>query len=166
MTIGRERTSSSFSSEQTARIRSAVLRSREALWATGEYDPLVFARAFIAHGGVQIPGAAVPAGAGLAAAILEALRGGGEEATDEHVAREAHRARTETRWAQAAAAASTVGFVIALGAHSGENPACQALLARDYGLGAGVVPKEHVVVFPPACYDYTCTPVREDEIEQ
>jgi len=155
-----------YTAEQRRRIRDAVAATRAALRENGRYEPAAFARAFAAHGGVQIPGAPDDDRTrALARALPEVLERGAPP-EDEHLAREAHRACVEARWARAAASDKVVGLYLRLGPRAQSHPACQALLAEDHGLGAGVFPKSHVLVLPADCLDYDYVPVLEDEVEQ
>ncbi|NIR31597.1 MAG: hypothetical protein GWN84_20255 [Gammaproteobacteria bacterium] len=159
--------SSSYTPQQAAAVRKAIAYARAALQEAGRYDPLDFARAFIDSGGVQIPGHGEDSERAqhIARATLAVLAGA-ENADDDDVLREAHRARVETRWAQAAREDGVVGFFLRLGPRAAADPRCRTLLDVDYGLGAGVIPKTHILVPPPCCRDYDYVPVRDHEVEQ
>lgn len=157
-----------YTAEQIDRIRSAVAEARAALRAQGRYEPLDFARVYVAHDGVQLPGqpADAPGRARLAEALLEALAEGRDAPGDPALAHELERVRNETRWAQAQDAEEIVGFRLELPPAALLERPCRELLKRDRGLGPAVFPKTQVVVLPPGCHGARFVPVREYEIEQ
>lgn len=157
-----------YTPEQVDIIRNAVLMGREAVQRAQRDDTLVFARAFVRHGGVQIPGdvGGEPLRKRVADQLLESLRTGQATSDDTNVRREIKRCHTEARWASAAASDKVVGFHLTLGPMAAEIVACREFLGQDYGLGAAVFPKERVVVLPSVCSDYQFVPVLEDEVEQ
>jgi hypothetical protein len=159
---------SEYTTEQIERIRTAVAEARAALRARSHYDPLEFARVYVAHDGVQIPGESpdTDARAGLAERLLRALSDGGDAADDPALAREIARVRQETRWAEAGESDEIVGFRLELPPAALLERPCRALLKLDRGLGAAVFPKTQVVVLPPVCGGARFVPVREYEIEQ
>ncbi len=155
--------------EQIALVVDAVREGRAALQEAGVDDPLVFARAYVEHNGIQIPGKPNDheRSQEIAAKLMHALgRGLDDPDDDADVAREMHRVRTETRIALHLEVRSVIGFLLELGSASTMDVACLELLAEDCGLGAAVFPKARVVVPPPWCLDYDFTPIREDEVEQ
>lgn len=156
-----------YTEEQIEAIRSAIRQGRNAMARAGRWQPEVFARAFIEHGGIRIPGEpGPPERAGqVAGEVLAVLRGEAQPG-DEHVAREVHRARVEARWARAARSENVVGFLLRFGPGCDRNPACLAVLGEDHGLGAGVFPVSRILVLPPGCDDYEYVPVTENEVEQ
>lgn len=157
-----------YTAEQVQAIRAAITEGREAMRQSQRYDPLVFARAYVNHGGIQIPGA--PANTTRAEAVAKALLARLVKANaardDEDVQRELKRVQTEVRWAALAESDKVVGFYLRLGPPAELEAACRQLLGQDHGLGAAVFPKTQVVVLPAACRDYEFVPVLEDEIEQ
>jgi hypothetical protein len=157
-----------FSPEQIAIIRSAVQSGRAAVQRQRCDDPCVFARAFIAENGVQIPSQPQEQDTAqrVAQQVLRVLRTGEPLKGDEDVAREAHRARIETRLALSLSSERSVGFTVRLGPQAQSDPACRVIIGEDLGLGAAVFPMNRVVVMPPWCLDYDFTPISEDEIEQ
>jgi len=153
-----------YTQAQVGAIARAVRAGRDA--AAGADDgALAFAAAFVAAGGVQVPGAeGDDAGAErIATALLEALRGGALPDGDD-VRREIARARAEAAWA--AASERVVGFRLQPGPRAAAAPEVRALAGTDHGLGAGVVPKTRVVVLPPDCDDCAFVPVTDDDVEQ
>ena len=159
---------SEYTAEQVQAIRTAITMGREAMQQSQRYDPLVFARAYVAHGGIQIPGA--PADTTRAEAVAKVLLSRLAQAhtpgDDEDVQRELKRVQTEVRWATVAESDKVVGFYLRLGPTAELEAACRQLLGQDHGLGTAVFPKTQIVVVPAACRDYEFVPVLEDEIEQ
>ncbi len=157
-----------YTAEQVQAIRGAIAKGREAMQRAKGYDPLVFARAYVAHSGVQIPGApADTTGVETVAKALLAVLAKAEVASgDEHLQRELKRVHTEVRWVTLAESEKVVGFYLRLGPAAALEAACRQLLGEDHGLGAAVFPKTRIVVLPAACGDYEFVPVLEDEIEQ
>lgn len=153
-----------YTPEQLSQIRLAVAQGREAMRAAGRFEPLVFARAFVAAGGAQVPGG-VGDDRSLGARLLHALEHG-EVASDALLAREIERARNEARWAQLAESEAVVGFHLRLPPAALLDPKCRELLKADHGLGAAVFRKAEIVVLPAACDGASFTPVYEHEIEQ
>lgn len=157
-----------YTPEQLQIIRTAVHAGREAMQRAGRYDPIVFARAFIAHRGIQRPGTSTEAAVLqlLGHHVLASLRTGRPTSPDETVLREMKRAQSEARWVMLAQAEKVIGFYLRLGPAAQLRAPCRELLMQDHGLGAAVFPKERVVVLPPGCEDHEFVPVREDELEQ
>jgi len=155
-----------WTSSQARAIARAVEAGRAAVRETGRADRLAFARAYVEAGGVQVPGRPDEDGrAGeIAAALLHAL-GRGATSDDPDVAREIVRVERETALAGALRDPHIVGFVVDLGETGAADPACQALLGRDFGLGAAVWPRSRVAVPPPWCLDYAFLPIGEGEVE-
>lgn len=153
-----------YTPQQLAQIRLAVAQGREAMRAAGRFEPLVFARAFVAAGGAQAPGGAGD-GPSLGARLLHALEHG-EAASDALLAREIERARNEARWARLAESEAVVGFHLRLPPAALLDAKCRELLKADRGLGAAVFRKAEIVVLPAACDGASFTPVYEHEIEQ
>lgn len=157
-----------YTPEQVAIIRVAIVKGHEAMQRQGKFEPLVFARAFIEHGGIQIPGKPEneKARREVARQLLRSLETDkcvSEEAT---LVREVNRAQIEAQWAAAAVSDKVVGFRVTLSQNAQANPNCLAIVGADHGLGEAVIRKAEVVVLPPECDGYTITPVLEDEIEQ
>ena len=157
-----------FAPEQIVIICSAVQAGRAAVQRQGCADPCVFARAFIAENGVQIPSEPQERRTAqwVAQQLLHALRTSEPSREDAHVARETHRAQIETRLALRLSSERSVGFTVRLGPRAQSDPACRAIINEDLGLGAAVFPRNRVVVMPPWCLDYNFTPISEDEVEQ
>jgi len=157
-----------FTPEQIEIIREAVGKGREAIRQSEKYDPLTFAKAFIGHGGIQIPGE--PGNdrrrQWVAEQLIASLERGELTTDDRTVAREVSRAQTEARWTAAAESDKVVGFHLSLSAQSRANPACLATVNQDYGLGAAVIPKARIVVLPAVCDGSSFDVILEDEVEQ
>lgn len=157
-----------FRARQLAVIRDAVAAGREAMRATGDYDALTFARAFIDAGGVQLPGRpdAEEEAAALGERLLQALAGGsGRHPGDPDLQREVDRARTEARWTAAQGDDKVVGFFMTLPEAALDSPTAEALSHENHGLGPGVFRKADIVVLQPDCDGARFHPVLEDEIE-
>lgn len=154
-----------YTPEQRERIRLAIAHGRDAMRVAGQFEPLVFARAFIAAGGLQVPGAAADTAA-LAARVVTALEQNESGNADALVAREVERARAEARWTQLAESDAVVGFHLQLPGAARLDAACREILKSDHGLGAAVFRKFEIVVLPPACDGARFTPVYDHEIEQ
>lgn len=157
----------SYSPDQILAIRRAIAEGRAAVSGHGHRDLLRFAAAYVAHGGIQVPGQpedqkARDAIARRLMAILESTA----TAEDPSVMRELARVKMETQWANAARLPKVVGFRLQLGPEALRRTECLALLAVDRGLGAAVFGKTEVVVLPPGCEDCEFIPVMEDEVEQ
>ena len=157
-----------YTSAQVHTIEIAIQRGREAMQQSKRFDALVFARAFIDHGGVQIPSQPdnETKREQIAAQLIAALESGRSTSADPTLARELRRAHAEAHWASAAESDKVVGFHLKLGPAATLQGVCRELLTRDYGLGAGVFPKGRIMVLPPACDDHEFTPLLEDEVEQ
>lgn len=153
-----------YTPEQLEHIRLAVGAGREAMRLAGRFEPLVFARAFTAAGGVQMPGKPGDAQS-LAARLIHALDRG-EVSTDPLLTREIERARSEARWAALAEADDVVGFRMDLPPAAVLEPICRELMKADHGLGAAVFRKAEIVVLPAVCGNARFTPVYDHEIEQ
>lgn len=158
---------SAYTPDQIKIIRHAVAAGRDAARRQHDYSPLVFARAYVAHGGVQLPGDGdEPRRALLAQRLLDLLEQGKGHTDDADLQRELHRVRTEARWAEATLSDKVVGFRLQLSGEALNRPECLTLLGTDRGLGAAVFRKGEVVVLPVGCSDAAFIPVVEDEIEQ
>jgi hypothetical protein len=157
-----------YSAEQIRIIKQAMALGRAAMQRSRRYEALIFAEAYVAHGGVQIPGAEGDevARARIADRLLESLRSGHTGTADQHVLREIKRVQAEVRWARLAESDQVVGFHLRLGPAAQLEMACRELLHQDHGLGAAVFPKAQTVVVPVGCEDYEFTPVLEHELEQ
>ena len=153
-----------YTPEQLQHIRLAVGAGREAMRLAGRFEPLIFARAFAAAGGVQLPGKAGDAPS-LAARLIQALDRA-ETSTDPLLTREIERARSEARWAALAEADDVVGFRMDLPPAAVLEPICRELMKADHGLGAAVFRKAEIVVLPAVCGSARFTPVHDHEIEQ
>ncbi|HET8700452.1 MAG TPA: hypothetical protein VFL97_02155 [Nitrococcus sp.] len=158
----------SYSARQLAAIRDAVAAAREALRCSGSNDPLAFARAFIAAGGIQVPGCPDDAAAmrALGERLLRALAGGSYlHPQDPDLQREIERSCTETRWTAMMRDEKVVGFLVQLPTHALRSPTAQALSRADQGLGPGVLRKGDIAVLQPECDGARFIAVLEDEIE-
>lgn len=158
----------SYTPEQTARIRHAIVKGREAMRINDRFDALTFAHAYIENQGIQIPGAPDNEAARqhIAQQIIAALRADGAGSDSPDVTRELRRIHAEAHWASEARSDNVVGFRLELGPRAANHPECQMLANSDHGLGAAVFRKVEVVILPPACMDSTFVPVLEHEIEQ
>jgi len=157
-----------YTAEQIAIIADAVRAARAALQRARSDDPVLFARTYIAHDGVQIPGepGAREAAGRLAERLMAALaEDESPAAVEEDLAVELRRVRAEAQLSRELDSAKVVGFRVELGAAAQQHPAAAALLGADFGLGAAVYPSTRVVVLPPSCLDYAYRPVLEDEVE-
>ena len=155
-----------YTPAQTQRIRLAIADGREAMRRTGQFQPAVFAYAFVAAGGLQIPGASDDSEAPpLATQLLQLVTQGG---TSNHpvLRRELERAHNEARWAQAAEADDVIGFRLELAPAAVLDRSCREALKADHGLGSAVFRKEEIVVLPAACEGVRFFPVYAYEIEQ
>lgn len=154
-----------YTPEQLEQIRLAVAQGREAMRIAGRFEPLEFARAFVAAGGVRVPGATTDDPA-LGAELLHALEQSATATGNAILTREIERARNEARWAQLAESDAVVGFHLRLPPVALLDPKCRQILKADRGLGAAVFRKAEIVVLPAACDGASFTPVYEHEIEQ
>lgn len=159
--------SADYTPEQISLIREAIAEARAALGAAGRFNALIFAQAFCAHGGVQIPGRpGDPAANELGAALLRVLAGEQAEGLDADLEREIERARRETSWAEDAERDDVIGFRLDLPPRALLYPACRELLKADRGLGSAVFRKAEIVVLPPRCDGARFVPVHDYEIEE
>lgn len=155
-----------FRARQVARIRDAVAAGREALRRAGDFDPLRFARAFVAAGGPQVPDAPPEAGEALGERLLRALAAGQRHAADDpDLERELQRVRTEARWAEAQDDDQIVGFLLRLPSAAEDSPTAEALAHQSQGLGPGVFRKGDIVVLQPECDGARFVPVSAHEVE-
>lgn len=157
-----------YTGGQIAAISGAVRAARAELQRERSDDPLLFARTYVAHDGVQVPGEpeARDAARELAERLVAALREGPAVAErDADLAVELQRVRAEAALARPLDSPKVVGFRLELGPAAARDPAAAGLLGADFGLGAAVYPPTRVVVPPPACLDYAFRPVLEDEVE-
>ncbi|RFA31014.1 hypothetical protein CAI21_03315 [Alkalilimnicola ehrlichii] len=157
----------SYKAKQIARIKDAVLAARTALRESGDFDPLRFAKVYVAHEGVQLPGRVDDDAERerVGQALLRALRlqsGGGQ---DPDVARELHRIEQEVDWLRYACQDDVVAFRAQLGPQAEKEPACQALVKEGNGLGPGLYGKYDVIVLRPECSDCRFVPVHQHELE-
>ena len=157
-----------YTPAQVQTIRDAIAKGREAMQRAKRYDPLVFAQAYIDHGGVQLPGETKDSALSrrIAKQLLASLKSGRTSSDDAQLHRELKRVHTEVRWVTLAESDKIVGFYLRLGPAAELEAACRQLLGEDLGLGAAVFPKTRIVVLPAACDDYEFVPVLEDEVEQ
>lgn len=157
-----------YTPEQVQIIRNAVQKARDTMQRARRFEAIVFAKAFVENGGIQIPGKAgsEPMRKRVAQHVLESLKTGRATSDDATVLREIKRAHSEVRWASAAESDRVVGFYLAFGPAAEQIATCREFLTQDYGLGAAVFPKERVVILPPTCDDYQFVPVLEHEVEQ
>lgn len=157
-----------FRARQIAVMERAVARAREVLRDSETPGPAVFARAFVAAGGAQVPGACPDddAHAALAHRLLRYLDAGWREAgADRDLQRELDRAHRETAWVAAESDDGVVGFYLELPADVLENPVAEAMSHASHGLGPGVFRKADLVVLQPECDGARFVPVREHDIE-
>ncbi len=134
----------------------------------GRYDPLVFARAFIDHQGMQIPGEPddETGARELADLLMRSLAAAEPLGNDATLRREFQRACSEAAWVQAAESERLVGFRFQPGPLAAQNPVCRMFVDQDRGLGAMVFPKGEIVVLPPECDGSTFVPVYEHDVEE
>ena len=153
-----------YTPEQLQQIRLAVAQGREAMRAAGRFEPVEFARAFVAAGGVQVPGAGDDPQ--LGSELLRALEHSTTVTGNALLTREIERARNEARWAALAESDAVVGFHLRLPPVALLDPKCRQILKADRGLGAAVFRKGEIVVLPAACDGASFTPVYDHDIEQ
>jgi hypothetical protein len=157
-----------YTPEQINAIRLAIAEAHATMRQQRRFEPLVFAQAFIAHGGIQIPGE--PDNLGeckrLAQSVILSLEAGRPVREDANLAREIRRTQIQARWCKSAESDKVVGFRLDFDEDTLKNPNCLALLGIDHGLGTAVTRKGQILVLPPECDGYTITPVLEDEIEE
>lgn len=157
-----------YRARQLGAIRDAIAAAREALRRSGGDDPLVFATAFVAEGGIQVPGRPgdVSAIRSLGESLLRALASGSyHQPNDPDLQREINRARNEARWVNVMREAKVVGFYLQLPPQALRSPTVEALSHENRGLGPGVFRKGDIVVLQPECDGARFIPVLEDEIE-
>lgn len=155
-----------YTPEQTQRLRRAIAEGREAMRRAGQFQPLVFAQAFLVAGGLQIPGAADNEETQrLADQLLQIIAQGGSS-NHPVLRRELERARNEARWTQAAEADDVIGFRLELAPAALLDRSCRQVLKADHGLGSAVFRKAEIVVLPAACEGARFFPVYAHEIEQ
>lgn len=157
-----------YRARQIGAIRDAIAAAREALQRSDSDDPLVFAKAFVAAGGIQVPGRPGDEGAmrSLGERLLRALaRGCYHDPDDPDLQREIDRARHEARWVSAMRDGKIVGFYLQLPPRALHSPTVEALSHENRGLGPGVFRKGDIVVLQPECDGARLIPVLEDEIE-
>jgi hypothetical protein len=156
-----------FKARQLAAIRDAVAAGRDAMREAGRFEPGVFARAFVAAGGVHIPGRRDEAAEqALAARLLDALNSGEySHPADRDLQREVDRARNEAKWTAAQADDKVVGFFLMLPESAHDSPVAEAVSHDSHGLGPGIYRKGDIVVLQPECDGARFVPVLEDEIE-
>lgn len=157
-----------YTPEQLVKIRRAVAKGREAMRRNDSFTPLVFARAYVEHDGLQIPGdgADEQSRREYAKGLIEAVENAQSVHDDALIAREIRRIHMEVQWALASQSDKVVGFRLKLGREAERHPECLALLSSDRGLGTSVFRKGEVVILPPNCDGGEFVPVTEDEIEQ
>jgi len=157
-----------YTAEQVKTIRHAIGAARRALAACGRFRPIEFARVFVRHAGIQIPGRPqdVELADKVASELLRSLELAAQTHDDVHVGRELHRARIECEWAELAGDEQVVGIRVVLGSESSALTLCRMALEQDFGLGAGVFPCSRIIVLAPACQDYRIAPVTAHEVEQ
>lgn len=157
-----------YRARQLAAIRDAVAAAREALRCNGTDDPLVFARAFVAQGGIQLPGRAddMVARRLLGEQLLRALASGVRHRPENpDLQREIDRVHNEVQWVAAQRDDKIVGFFLQLPTQARRSPTMEALSHSNSGLGPGVFRKGDIVVLQPECDGARFIAVLEDEIE-
>jgi len=155
-----------FRARQVARIRDAVASGRDALRRAARYDRELFARAYVAADGPQVPDAPPEAGAELGRRLLQAVAAGRREAPeDPDLHRELRRVDIETRWAEAQADDHIVGFLLRLPPSAEASPTAEALAHQSQGLGPGVFRKGEILVLQPECDGAELVPVTDHEVE-
>lgn len=157
-----------YRARQLAAIRDAIAAAREVLRCNGTDDPLEFARAFVAQGGIQVPGRPDDAEAmrALGERVLRAFASGSyHHPEDPDLQREVERVCNETHWVAAMRDDKVVGFFVQLPAHALRSPTVEALSHENRGLGPGVFRKGDIVVLQPECDGARFIAVLEDEVE-
>ncbi|KAB7619545.1 hypothetical protein [Alkalilimnicola sp. S0819] len=157
-----------YKARQIAAIEEAVMTGRRALKAAQNDDPRVFAHAYVAAGGVQIPGqpAAKDAAQALGRALLESLARNTAPAQENELLRfEWERVQQETEWVRQARDERVVGFRLVLSPAAERDMACAAISKQDHGYGRNLFPRLSIVVLPPQALGSRFVPVSVDEVE-
>ena len=157
-----------YRARQLGAIRNAIAAAREALRRSGSDDPLVFAKAFVAEGGIQVPGHPGDESAmrSLGERLLRAFASGCYHHPDDpDLQREIDRSRNEAHWVSVMHEEKVVGFYVQLPPQALRSPTVEALSHENRGLGPGVFRKGDIVVLQPECDGARFIPVLEDEIE-
>ncbi len=155
-----------FTPRQVFLIREAIYEGRMAM-ADGGADAMVFAMAFLDAGGLQVPGRELSDAerVRIHGHILESLGGTPTFLSEAEwvvpvVTREIERAFMESDLAASREKDEVVGFRLKVSARDAKDVFCRRITGADlYGLGAGVFPKEEIVVLPPHCESIHWEPV-------
>jgi len=155
-----------YKARQLATIREAIAAGRQALRDAASRDPQVFAQAYIAADGVQIPGQPrSEQAAELADQLRHCLASGTRRVTDPDLQREINRVHQEVQWLDAQYDDSVVGFLLQLPEAALESPTVEALSHQMEGLGPGIFRKADIVVLQPDCDGATFQPLTEHDLE-
>lgn len=155
-----------YKARQLATIREAIAAGRDALREQGSRDPQVFAKAYIAADGVQIPGEPKSERRSeLAEQLRDCLAKGHGRVSDPDLQREIDRVHQEVQWLDAQYDDSVIGFLIELPESAKESPTVEALSHQMEGLGPGVFRKADIVVLQPDCDGARFTPLTEHDLE-
>lgn len=155
-----------YKARQLATIREAIAAGRDALREQGSRDPQVFAEAYIAADGVQIPGEPKSERRSeLAEQLRDCLAKGRTRVSDPDLQREIDRVHQEVQWLDAQYDDSVIGFLIELPESAKESPTVEALSHQMEGLGPGVFRKADIVVLQPDCDGARFTPLTEHDLE-
>jgi len=141
-------------------------------------DAIVFADTFFRHGGVQVPGMPFIDEGTLrrigSYALANLIEGKGPRITlgetdwfFDAMVREMNRAYLEAYWFGAARHPDTVGFRLKIYDNVADIAGCQSYSECDnFGLGAGIFPKDEIVILPPCCDQASFEVVFKDEIKK
>ncbi len=155
-----------YKARQLATIREAVAAGREALRKQASRDPQVFAQAYIAADGVQIPGQPRSEQApGLARRLQDCLTNGVRHVDESDLQREIDRVHQEVQWLDAQYDDSVVGLLLELPEAAKDSPTVEALSHQMEGLGPGVFRKADIIVLQPDCDGASFTPLTEHDLE-
>lgn len=155
-----------YKARQVATIRDAIAAGREALRQAESRDPRVFAEAYIAANGVQIPGEPrSERAADLARQLRDSLDRGRRRVQDSDLRREIERVHQEVQWLDAQYDDSIVGFLLELPESAKESPTVEALSHQMEGLGPGVFRKADIIVLQPDCDGARFSPLTEHDLE-
>lgn len=164
-----------WTENQITRIKSAVKAGRAAI-SKRNIDAFVFADAFVKLGGIQVPG--MPfidegtlrrIGSHVLANIIEGkgprITPGEPDWFFDAMAREMNRSFSEAYWFSAAQHTDVVGFRLKIYENVADIEDCESFAKCDsFGLGAGIFPKDEIVILPTCCDRASFEVVFKDEI--
>ncbi len=147
-----------YTPKQTFIIRNAIESGRQAMAQFGTHAS-VFAEAFIEANGIQVPGQEIDEGTRqyINDYVLKSLAGQASFIHEaswlvEITSREIDRVHSEVTQAIIRIQEQVTGFSFAFSHDVTDKEFCQKVASTDlYGLGAGIFPKDEIVVLPPGC---------------